>query len=231
MMDINRLMEVIFEVKSDIIAFKGVKDGVYLEVKDVDFDLIIQDLDEKMEKSLEFFRGVKFLGVKSESLSTKATLEINLILKYKYGFEISLDEIIESMEEFYKVEEDDQDTLESMSEYIDAAMTKFVYGTLRSGQVIEYDGHIVVVGDVNPGALLKSKGNIIVLGTLRGVAHAGSEGDISSIVAAYNLVPSQLRIADLIVRAPDGDMSQYKLPEVAKIYKGEVVIEPYLPNK
>ncbi len=85
---------------------------------------------------------------------------------------------------------------------------------------------------MNPGgAFLKSKGNIIVLGTLRGVAHAGSGGNINSIVAAYNLLPSQLRIADLIVRAPDDDISRYRLPEVAKIYKGEVVIEPYLPKK
>ena len=40
-----------------------------------------------------------------------------------------------------------------------------------------------------------------------------------------------MRIADIIVRAPDGDISEYKLPEVARVYDGEIIIEPYLPNK
>jgi len=110
-------------------------------------------------------------------------------------------------------------------------MTKFLYGTLRSGQIVEYNGNIVVVGDVNPGAFLKATGNIIILGTLKGVAHAGFNGDNEAIVAAYNLIPNQLRIADIIVRAPDGDISEYKLPEVARVYDGEIIIEPYLPNK
>lgn len=218
-------------MKSDIISFKGVKDGLYLEIKGSDFDLILNDLGKMMEKSLEFFKGAKFLGIKAEGLSKKQLLEISFILKYKYDFDISLDELLENIQEIYIKENTPENKEEPMPEYIDEVTTKFVYGTLRSGQVIEYDGNIVVVGDVNPGAFLKSNGNIIVLGTLRGVAHAGAGGNLNSIVAAYKLLPSQLRIADLIVRAPDDDISQYKLPEVAKIYKGEVVIEPYLPNK
>lgn len=231
MIYINLLMEVNFKVKSDIIAFKGVKDGVYLEIKGGDLDLIRDELNKKINKAKKFFKGMKFLGVQSEDLSNKEILEINLLLKYKYGFDISFDELLEDAQKLY-IEEDRSPILaEPISESIEEDMTKFVYGTIRSGQAVEYEGNIVVIGDVNPGALLKSKGNIIVLGTLRGVAHAGSEGNLNAIVAAYNLLPNQLRIADLIVRAPDGDISQYKLPEVAKIYEGEVVIEPYLPNK
>ncbi len=73
-------------------------------------------------------------------------------------------------------------------------MTKFINTTIRSGQVIEYDGNIVIIGDVNPGALIKAKGNIIILGTMRGVAHAGVDGNHDAIVAAYNLQPTQLEL-------------------------------------
>ena len=87
------------------------------------------------------------------------------------------------------------------------------------------------LGDVNPGAFLKATGSIIVLGALKGVAYAGLEGDNEAVVAAYNLLPTQLRIGNIIVRAPDGDVSEYRLPEVAKILDGKIVIAPYLPNK
>ena len=224
-------MEVNFKVKNEAIAFKGVTDGVYLEIKGSNFDIIKNELHNKMKKSLNFFEGVRFLGVKSEELSANQIFEINLILKYKYDFDISLDELLLIIKESLYKEDKDYEKVDAEPETIVEGMTKFVYGTLRSGQMVEYDGNIVVVGDVNPGALLKAGGNIIVLGTLRGVAHAGLHGNTNAIVAAYNLLPTQLRIADLIVRAPDGDISQYKLPEVAKIYNGEVIIEPYLPNK
>jgi septum site-determining protein MinC len=110
-------------------------------------------------------------------------------------------------------------------------ITKFINTTIRSGQVIEYHGNIVIIGDVNPGALIKAKGNIIILGTLRGVAHAGIDGNYEAIVAAYDLQPTQLRIANIIGRKPDGDIAPSGLPEIAKIHDGEVLIEPYLPRK
>lgn len=229
-------MEVKFKVKGEVIAFRGITDGVYLEIKGNNFKLIREELHKKISSFLEFFQGVRFLGVKGKELTDRQILEIGLILKYKYDFDISLEDLLPSIKEFIDSndldnEVDNEEIKLSDSEVIEEDMTKFVYGTLRSGQIVEYSGNIVVVGDVNPGGLLKAKGNIIVLGTLRGVAHAGIYGNINAIVAAYNLIPTQLRIADLIVRAPDGDMPQYKLPEVARIYNGEVIIEPYLPNK
>ncbi len=84
-------------------------------------------------------------------------------------------------------------------------MTRFYNNTIRSGQVIEYNGNIVIIGDVNPGALVKATGNIVILGgKLRGgVAHAGTNGNENAYVAAYELQPTQLRIGDIIARKPD----------------------------
>lgn len=107
-------------------------------------------------------------------------------------------------------------------------MTKFVNTTLRSGQTLNYDGNIVIIGDVNPGAYVVAMGNIIVLGTLRGIAHAGCNGNKNAVVAAYNLQPTQLRITNIIARRPDNFFKTSKKPEVARIYKGEVLIESYL---
>lgn len=208
-------------------AFKGVSEGVYLDVVGNDFDEIVKDLDEKLHGSSKFFKGAKFLGVRSDALTKDEIIEIKLIMKYKYNFLISEEGLPEYIKTYYS---DKEAEVNPIFEGVEEGMTKFVHGTLRSGQEVEYNGNIVVIGDVNPGAFLKARGNIVVLGSLKGVAHAGIGGNYDAIVAAYSLLPVQLRIGEVIVRPPDGDI-QYKLPEVAKIVNGEVLIEPYLPNK
>jgi septum site-determining protein MinC len=84
---------------------------------------------------------------------------------------------------------------------------------------------VVILGDVNPGAEVVAGGNILVLGTLRGVAHAGRYGDTDTVISAYRLNPTQIRISDHITRPPDGEAFRAMLPEIARIKDGEVVIE------
>lgn len=223
-------------MREELITFKGVKEGIFINIDSGDFLDIKKELDTKLQNAASFYRGTKLLGIKSENLLPNDIMELKLIMKYKYDFIVSNEELpnhildTPSREDSLNTE-DDSKIHDSVFEGIDCGMTKFVNGTLRSGQVVEYDGNIVIVGDVNPGALIQAKGNIIVLGVLRGVAHAGTDGNLKSIVASYYLQPTQLRIGDKITRPPDEDLESYRLPEVAKIKDGEVIIEPYLPNK
>ena len=103
--------------------------------------------------------------------------------------------------------------------------------TIRSGAFVEYEGNIVVLGDVNPGAQLIADGNIVVMGVLRGIAHAGSKGDESAFVSAIKLNPIQLRISSVIAISPDDDTySSNSLPQIAFVHDGQIVIENY-PTK
>ncbi|WP_188453510.1 septum site-determining protein MinC [Virgibacillus oceani] len=74
---------------------------------------------------------------------------------------------------------------------------------IRSGQVLDVKGDLLLIGDVNPGGKVVSTGNIYIMGSLRGIAHAGVNGDRDAVIAASYMKPSQLRIADYISRAPD----------------------------
>ena len=65
------------------------------------------------------------------------------------------------------------------------AKSVFVSHTLRSGQRIECEGDVVVLGDVNDGAEVIAGGSIAVMGTLRGLAHAGATGRSDVVVAAF----------------------------------------------
>ena len=59
------------------------------------------------------------------------------------------------------------------------------------------------MGDVNPGAKVMAVGNVIVLGSLKGTACAGLTGSRGSFIAALEMEPTQLRIADAIGRGND----------------------------
>lgn len=96
--------------------------------------------------------------------------------------------------------------------------------TLRSGQTIHHTGHVVLIGDVNPGAEVVAGGDIVIWGKLRGTAHAGAMGDETSLICALQLMPSQIRIGSHIARPPDRSRPP-KVPEVASVQKGRIVVE------
>ena len=84
------------------------------------------------------------------------------------------------------------------SKEIASSETKFHKGSLRSGQKIEFDGSIVVLGDLNAGAEIIATENIVVLGALRGLAHAGAKGNKQAIIAANVIDCPQIRISNII---------------------------------
>ena len=76
--------------------------------------------------------------------------------------------------------------------------TKFHRGSLRSGQRMEVEGSLVILGDVNSGAEVIASDNIVVLGALRGLAHAGAKGNKQAIISAGLFDAVQVRIANIV---------------------------------
>jgi len=109
----------------------------------------------------------------------------------------------------------------------DADLGVLIHRTLRSGQVVQYPGHVVVIGDVNPGAEIIAGGDVVVWGKLRGIVHAGATGDDEAVVCALSLAPLQLRIGNHIARAPEGREDLPERPEMASVQDGEIVAEPW----
>lgn len=209
------------------VNFRGENDGIHLITEGENFENIIIVLDKKLKKGKDFYKGAKLLSIKSDNLSNLQKVEIAYRLKYKYG--LILDE--KSIESFIAEKKEEKKIVEIVKDVYTKCDTIFINRTVRSGQIIKHEGSIVIIGDVNPGAVIEAKYNIIVLGNFRGVGNAGY-GDENSIVAAYRLNPTQLKIADKIARAPDEtEDNKLLLPEVARIINDELVIEPYLPNK
>lgn len=133
-------------------------------------------------------------------------------------------EIIETNEE---IKENQALGLSSITkafeEEIDFSKTKFYKGSLRSGQRVESEGSLVVLGDVNSGAEVIASENIVVLGKLRGLAHAGAKGNQKAIISAGYLDTVQIRIANIIKQLSRQNLAQ----EQAYVYvrDNNVIIE------
>ena len=108
--------------------------------------------------------------------------------------------------------------------------TLYINQTLRSGQTVSYEGNILIIGDAHPGSEIVAGGDITVWGILGGIAHAGSQGNITSKVRALKLNAIQLRIAGLYARRNDTLNVPYVqktnefTPEEAQVEDGKIVI-------
>ena len=102
--------------------------------------------------------------------------------------------------------------------------TKFHRGSLRSGQRMEAEGSLVIIGDVNSGAEVIASDNIVVVGALRGLAHAGAKGNKQAIVAAGLLDTVQIRIAN-IVKEIDREEEPLHKQAYISVVEDNIVIE------
>ncbi len=227
------------------VSFKGNKDGIVLLLDStIDFELLCQMIVQKLWQSRSFLGEHTTLIVNSGDVSLNEGQRLALkVLLQSLGHEVKyfLPEHSVSEQETAAAEPDVEEPVvyepeekpihDSLFESLAGVEHYLANGALavrkniRSGQKVAYDGTLIVFGDVNAGAELVATGHILVLGTLRGVAHAGCQGDKNAIVYATQLCSLQLRIADMIARAPDGESTERRVPEIARIIDNYLVIE------
>ncbi len=103
--------------------------------------------------------------------------------------------------------------------------TKFHTGSIRSGQRIEFEGSLVIIGDVNSGAEVIAGENIVVLGALRGLAHAGAKGNKEAIIAANKIESAQIRISNIIQEIVKDDEEYNITKTYAYVENDKIVLE------
>lgn len=230
-------------MRNDGVTIKGTKEGLLIILDpEIDFQSVLQKLEEKLTKVENFFAGAQaILDLSGRIVKPEQLEQLESLICHRYGIEIikiinqtapdkgeaeSLKGAVIS--DWSKNNNTSQSRKVVLNENNEQLSTLFVKRTLRSGQCINYDGNVVILGDVNPGAEVIASGDIVVMGNFRGVAHAGAKGNCQSIIAAFHLQPTQLRIANIITRPPDEETSVPNQPEIAKIKEGMVIIESSL---
>lgn len=227
-------------MEENVVVFKGSVNALTIILKEeASFSVVLEQIEKKIAAAGKFFKGaslnVKYRGRRLTQQEQDTILQ--LMIK-KSGAEIRSFE--EEQEESAPAEElaqtKPQNRLDIKKFFffkgIDEGVTRFYRGTVRSGQLVSFEGNLVVIGDVNPGGEVVATGNVVVMGSLRGIVHAGADGNKDAMVVALNLQPTQLRIADVITRSPDekGVRSPF-IPELAYVKEDMVYIERFLPQR
>ena len=167
------------------------KDEILLKiVEDAKQEEIMKDLQKKIPELKKLYKEEKTpILVTGKILKNKEMDEIEEEIKktidVKIDFDMPKSLGLSSIKKTFQKE-------------IAISETKFHKGSLRSGQKIETEGSLVILGDVNSGAEVIASDNIVVLGNLRGLAHAGAKGNKQAIIAAGTLDTVQIRIANIV---------------------------------
>lgn len=151
---------------------------------------IVTELKRKLPELKKLYKDAKTpIKVTGKILKNKEIDEIQNLIKSRIDVEIDFDSPkslgLHSIKKTFEQE-------------IAVSETKFHRGSLRSGQKLETEGSLVILGDVNSGAEVMASDNIIVLGALRGLAHAGAKGNKQAIIAAGLFDAVQVRIANIV---------------------------------
>ncbi len=225
-------------MEENVVSFKATVNGLILILREEDdFDTIYRNVEMKVASSGRFFKGAN-IGVKyrGRKLSAEEEGKLSALLAASTGAEIKSFEEDSEPPEKTTVRESVQNREKPKMRLmyfkgLEEGMTKFYKGTVRSGNLVSFEGNLVVMGDVNPGGEIVATGNVIVMGSLRGIVHAGADGNKEAVVAALCLQPTQLRIADVITRSPDTGGGKAAInPEMAFVKDDMVYIENFLPQ-
>ena len=151
---------------------------------------IMQSLRRKLPELKKMYKTERTpIRVTGKALKNKEMDEIQRLIQYNIDVDVDFDTPkslgLSSIKRTFK-----QETIVSE--------TTYHRGSLRSGQRLEVDGSVVIIGDVNSGAEVMASDNIVVLGNLRGLAHAGAKGNKQAIIAAGLLDVVQIRIANIV---------------------------------
>jgi septum site-determining protein MinC len=225
------------------VTIKGVGDGLLITLSPTEeWQVITSELAARIDEKSAFFNGARITidtGArpvpKYELSSLKALLErrgLNLmVVQSESKTTIQSAEALD-LRTFYKSDDitrpnaNDPD-LAAIDPEEAGTPGVLINRTLRSGRIVHSRGHVVILGDVNPGAKVIAAGDVIVWGKLRGVAHAGSEGDISAVICALDMTPMQLRIAHYISVSPQEVKGRRARPEIASVKNEQIVVEAW----
>jgi septum site-determining protein MinC len=210
-----------------LIAIKGSKDGLRLQLDEqAGWDEVLAALRAQIGQGANFFNGAQIVVDIGERALAEDQLVALLDLMRQHGVRPeSLASAARESRSSARAVGLAARPLARAPESDERGEATFAWRTVRSGQVIRHHGHVTVLGDVNAGGEIIAGGNVLVWGRLRGTVHAGALGDRKAVICALELAPTQLRIADLIARAPEGGAGRF--PEVAFVENDQIGVEPW----
>jgi septum site-determining protein MinC len=216
------------------ITAKGIDDKLLLKIPEIDWPELKMAIGEYIISNGSFLQGAKvILEFGNNLLKSKELYEIkNLLLDHQINIAYISTQIPETKQaaELLGIRTSvERKTKPVVDREVDSTILGeagiVVKRTIRSGNLVSYDGNITVIGDINPGAIIKAKENIVVWGRIKGEVHAGLSGNENCVICALELTPLHLAIAETSL--VEQRKKAGKIPEQAALVRNAIKITPW----
>jgi len=192
------------------------KDEIIIKInEEAEYDRILEILEKKIPVIKKLYKESKNpIKITGKVLKDKEMEEIKNIIKKEINVDLLSDNVNELGLHGIK---------KAYEQNVENSETYFFRGGVRSGQKIEFEGSLVILGDVNNGAEIIAGDNIVVLGNLRGLAHAGARGNKKAIIASHKIECAQIRIANVLKEMEKEEIESGK--QFASIIDDKIILE------
>ena len=199
--------------RKNLVTIKGSNEGLSFRLDDEEpFSMVAEELKQKVRRELSTLLTGPLVRIKIDcgkrELSDKQRKLLEEIISLKENLILTR---INSSTDSLDTGDSQGSAMETVVHMIDEQTAKVHRGTVRSGQVLDYDGNLVIWGDINAGAQVIATGDIMVLGRVHGFVHAGSKGDRDRVVVACSWGKCQVRIADCMGKASPSESSEQQM--------------------
>lgn len=191
-------------------VFKGSNEGVILYINpDFQFEAVVTYLAKFLEQNKQFFSGSSIIvdAPKREFTEEELSSLEGLFSQYAISFTVKGLDRVFGREEVAKQQN-------VLTEQIIV-----IPHTMRSGQVVNFDGNVVILGNINEGAQVEATQDVYVFGIIKGIVNAGRR------IVSLGFKPLRMQLGSKTIELESNDKS-YKKPRVIEIVNGEVQIKP-----
>lgn len=216
--------------EGNLVVFKGTADGIVIFLDDIArFEEVVDCFKRKLDASKSFFKGSKVtIRFKGRRLSTEEQDILIKLLKKQNIIDVSFVYPFENEVGDPKVKAIDEKMLWVKNELdtMNASLTHFHYGMVRSGMEISYPGNIVIFGDINPGGTIKAGGNVIVFGTIKGQIHAGLDKQFKQpFIMGKGMIPIQIGLKHVVAPCPREEEKVSEDLQIAYLVNEQIYVD------
>lgn len=221
------------------VEIKGTRDGLVIFLNPTcDFDELKNGLLRQLERACDFFKGARFtfhLGKKTLPVEQKQEL-VSIVSRYGLVYtenivypapnkttmptQATLEPLTASSSETHHDSAAPAGLSTLLPQGTEAA--HLIRHSLRAGQSITTDKHVIITGDVHPGTSVTSAGSIVVIGALGGKVTAGAYGNKDSVITALRFNPTAFSIAGIVAGRPPKTLVNVK----AFLKGGKLIVMP-----
>lgn len=208
------------------IVIKSFPNGITLYLNpELDMESLLMEIGLKFQQNRSFFREAR-IALSLEGKTVQEEDERRIVQAIQANSDIEIVCLVgknqETNKSFIKA-------IQRVEQQHTENFARFYRGSLKSGQKIETESSMILLGDVLPGCCITATKDIIIIGGLYGEVHAGFGGEDGHFVVALELFPEKIRIGDF--RYKPREKSKWGLkpkvqPKIAYVKDSHIVIEP-----